>query len=395
MRKMIARPRLAAASLAVATTIAAVASPAIAADSVEPALRAALQRDLRLSEGQLAQYLRTERTARQQEKALASQQGRNFAGSWIERRADNTFRFVVATTSLAPKVAPAGVEYRMARRGLDELQASKAQLDAVAQRARVPAGVYGWHVDVPTNTVVVSLAKGAQRAGIDFVAASGADARAVRFETMGSAPRPLATFQGGSEYLSNHDGSYYYCSVGFPVTHSTGQGFATAGHCGSAGDGAYVLVNRRTVSPIGSFAASVFPNADRAWVRVDNGHTLLASVSGYGKGDVTVRGSTEAAIGGALCRSGRTTGWKCGVIEAKNVSVSYPEGTVNNMTRTNVCAEGGDSGGAFITTAGQGQGVLSGGNYSCKGNQAALAKSYFQPLNPLLQAYNLTLKTSP
>ena len=250
-------------------------------------------------------------------------------------------------------------------------------------------------MDVPTNSVVVSIARGAQRAGIDFVAASGADVRAVRFETMGSAPRPLATVQGGSEYLSYHDGSYYYCSVGFSVTHSTGQGFATAGHCGSAGDGAYYLVSRRTASPIGSFAASVFPNADRAWVRVDNGHTLLPSVSGYGKGDVTVRGSTEAAIGAALCRSGRTTGWKCGVIEAKNVSVNYAEGTVNGMTRTNVCAEGGDSGGAFITSAGQGQGVLSGGNYSCKGNQAKLAKSYYQPLNPLLSAYNLTLKISP
>jgi streptogrisin C len=394
MRKMIARPRVAAASVAFAAAIAAIAQPAIAADPVEPALKAALQRDLRLSERQVAQYLRVEQLARQHEQALAKQEGRSFAGSWIERGADNTFRYVVATTSLAPRTTPAGVEYRQARRSLAELQSSKAQLDVVAQQ-RVPTGVYGWHVDVPTNSVVVSIARGAQRAGIDFVAASGADVRAVRFETMGSAPRPLATFQGGSEYLSNHDGSYYYCSVGFSVTHSTGQGFATAGHCGSAGDGAYYLVSRRTVSPIGSFAASVFPNADRAWVRVDNGHTLLPSVSGYGKGDVTVRGSTEAAIGAALCRSGRTTGWKCGVIEAKNVSVTYAEGTVNGMTRTNVCAEGGDSGGAFITSAGQGQGVLSGGNYSCKGNQASLAKSYFYPLNPLLQAYNLTLKTSP
>ena len=68
---------------------------------------------------------------------------------------------------------------------------------------------------------------------------------------------------------------------------------------------------------------------------------------------------------------------------------------VGGLTRVKVCAEGGDSGGSFITGVGQAQGVLSGGNYSCKGNQASLAKSYYQPLNPLLQAYNLTLKTSP
>ena len=30
------------------------------------------------------------------------------------------------------------------------------------------------------------------------------------------------------------------------------------------------------------------------------------------KGDVTVRGGTEAAVGAAVCRSGRTSGWRCG-----------------------------------------------------------------------------------
>jgi streptogrisin C len=49
--------------------------------------------------------------------------------------------------------------------------------------------------------------------------------------------------------------------------------------------------------------------------------------------------------------------------------------SVSGLTRVKVCAEGGDSGGSFITGAGQAQGVLSGGNYSCKGNQAALARA--------------------
>ena len=41
----------------------------------------------------------------------------------------------------------------------------------------------------------------------------------------------------------------------------------------------------------------------------------------------------------------------------------------------------------------QAQGVLSGGNYSCKGNQAALATSYFQPIGEILQQNGLTLMT--
>lgn len=391
MQKTFASARIASAPLAL--VLAAAVVPAFAANGIDPTLKSAMQRDMGLSESQIAQYLRTERIAEQQHRSMEQQQGRNFAGSWIERRANGSFRFVVGSTALVSQSAPAGVEIRQARHGLASLETAKGQLDSLAQRSQVPQGVYGWHVDVTTNSVVVSVAPGAQRHAIDFVAASGADAAMVRFEAMEYAPRPLETFQGGSEYLSYDGANYWYCSVGFSVTKGTEQGFATAGHCGDAGDKAFYLVNRRTVSQIGSFAASTFPSADRAWVRVDNSHTLLPSVQG--SGDVAVHGSTEAPIGAALCRSGRTTGWKCGVIEAKNVSVTYPEGTVNGMTRTNICAEGGDSGGPFITGAGQGQGVLSGGSGSCKGGQAKLAKTYFYPLNPLLQTYNLTLKVSP
>jgi streptogrisin C len=390
MQKIFATARVVSAPLALA--LAAAAFPAFAADGIDPSLKALMQRDLGLSESQVAQYLRTERIAEQQQRAMEQQQGRNFAGSWIERRGDGSFQFVVGSTALAPQSVPAGVELRQARHTLTTLDTTKGQLDQLAQRAQVPQGVYGWHVDVTTNSVVVSVAPGAQRNGIDFVAASGADAAAVRFETMADAPRPLASFEGGSEYLSYDGSNYWYCSVGFSVTKGTDQGFATAGHCGDSGDRAFYLVNRNTVSQIGAFAASNFPNVDRAWVDVDNSHTLSATVAGS---NVGVKGSTEAPIGAAVCRSGRTTGWKCGVIEAKNVSVTYPEGTVNGMTRTNACAEGGDSGGPYITGAGQGQGTLSGGSGACKGGQAKFAKTYYFPLNATLQAYNLTLKISP
>lgn len=108
-------------------------------------------------------------------------------------------------------------------------------------------------------------------------------------------------------------------------------------------------------------------------MQVDSNHTLLAS--GYGNGDVAMRGSTESAVGAALCRSGRTGGWRCGAIHTKNVTVSYvddnnqPDGTAIGLTQTTACAEGGDSGGSYITSAGQAQGMLSGGSGSGKGKQ--------------------------
>src|SRR3546814_6571346 len=95
-----------------------------------------------------------------------------------------------------------------------------------------------------------------------------------------------------------------------------------------------------TVGPkIGSFAGSSFPQPggtgpDYAWIRADAGNNLQPTVYGWGMGDVTVTGHAEAPIGAAICRSGRTTGWHCGAIQAKNVTVNYSSGeTVLNLTQ--------------------------------------------------------------
>ncbi|KQY52624.1 S1 family peptidase [Lysobacter sp. Root494] len=379
------------------------ASAAGPSDNLSTAVRAAMQRDLGLTSAQLSQYLKIERLAALQEKQLAKAQGRNFAGSWIERQPNGSFQLVVASTSARPQTGPAGVEIRNARHSLAELDASKTQLDAVLARGKAPSGVYGWYVDLPSNSVVVAVGKGKQQAGIDFVAASGADARNVRLVTEDEQPTLRATLQGGLGYLRNPgDGYLYACSIGFNVTQGTTPGYVSAGHCGDAGEPVYLELSPQwTLGPkIGTFAASKFPNPgqtgnDYSWVRVDAGHTQQPIVYGWGKGNVTVRGSTEAAVGAAICRSGRTSGWRCGTIEAKNQTVSYSSGeTILNLTRTTACSEGGDSGGSFITGPGQAQGVLSGGSGSCKGKQPNnRTRSFYQPLLPILQAYNLNLLT--
>ena len=393
-------------SLVVAMT----ASAAGSSDQMSAAVRAAMQRDLGLTSAQLAQYLKTEHLAALQEKQLAKTQGSQFAGSWIERKPDGSFQFVVATTSLRPQSAADGVEVRSVRHSLAELNASKAQLDTMlSQGAKVPKGVYGWYVDVQSNSVVVSVGKGQQQAGIDFVAASGADAQNVRFVTEEEQPRLHATLKGGLGYLRNPgDGYLYACSIGFNVSQGSTPGYVSAGHCGDAGEPVYLEGSagtgpQWTLGPqFGTFAASNFPNPgqtgnDWSWVKVLSGNTQSPTVYGWGKGDATVHGSTPAGVGTAICRSGRTSGWRCGTIEATGVTVNYSSGeTIVNLTRTTACSEGGDSGGSFITGPGQAQGVLSGGSGDCKGKQPNnRTRSFFQPLLPILSAYNLTLLTSP
>ena len=398
-------------SMSVLAVAMAVSGAASAADDLSPALKAAMQRDLGLSGPQLAQYLKAERLAVQQEKTMQRQLGRNFAGAWLERKADGSFGFVVATTSARGARAAAGVETRQARHSLAALNAAKAQLDGqLARSAGTPRGVYSWTVDLPSNSVVVGVAPGAEDAAVDFVARSGLDASTVRFETMSEAPQRRIAIEGGRGILrAPGDGYLYACSIGFPVTQGSTPGFATAGHCGNTGEIVYQEASEWTLGVrLGSFAASAMPDGnevgpDRGWVEVETTHTLSPTVYGYGKGDVTVHGSTEAPVGAALCRSGRTTGWRCGSIVSKNMTVSYvdnsgnPDGTVTGLTRTSACAEGGDSGGSFITGAGQAQGVLSGGSGSCRGRQGKTGggNSYFTPINPILSAYSLTLRTSP
>jgi len=54
-----------------------------------------------------------------------------------------------------------------------DLETSKASLDDVLARGgSAPKGVYGWYVDLQSNSVVVSIGKGQERAAINFVAAS-------------------------------------------------------------------------------------------------------------------------------------------------------------------------------------------------------------------------------
>jgi streptogrisin C len=76
---------------------------------------------------------------------------------------------------------------------------------------------------------------------------------------------------------------------------------------------------------------------------------------------VKVTGSQNVAVGSTVCRSGSTTGWRCGRILTRNATVTYPQGTVSGLIRTNVCSEPGDSGGSLVAGS-QAQGVASGGN---------------------------------
>ncbi|UVS80881.1 S1 family peptidase [Actinokineospora sp. UTMC 2448] len=118
------------------------------------------------------------------------------------------------------------------------------------------------------------------------------------------------------------------------------------------------------------------------------GSTSTPLVRGPG-GTITVRGVRQAPVGAAVCASGPTTGWRCGTIQAKNVTITFPGGTLYGLTRTSICSEPGDHG-RPVMAGDQAQGITVGGSGNCTSG----GTTYFMPLPPTLSAYDLTLHTA-
>jgi streptogrisin C len=348
-------------------------APAATADAASPQMLAALRRDLGLDAGQARARLAREDRASRTEAVLRKRLGPAFAGAWLSADA-TTLTVAVTDSTQAARVRAGGARPVVVARSAATLDAVKAGLDRGAARAAASA-VPGWYVDPASNSVVV-LARDAA-AATAFVAAAGVNRAAVRIVASAEAPRLLYDVRGGDAYYIGGG----RCSVGLSVN----GGFVTAGHCGSTGS-ATSGFNRVAQ---GSFAGSSFPGNDYAWVRVNTNWVPQPWVNNYSGGNVTVIGSQESAVGASICRSGSTTGWHCGTVQAKNSTVNYPQGTVTGLTRTNVCAEPGDSGGGWLSGQ-QGQGVTSGGSGNCSSG----GTTYFQPVNEILSVYGLTLRTS-
>jgi streptogrisin C len=347
-----------------------------AGTAAERAMLAAAGRDLGLTPDQARVRFARDAAAARTLAALRSRLGDVYAGGWVTAGTDQVF-VAVTDSRAAGVVRAAGGQPRLVSRGERALTDAMSRLDAMASApAGVPAGIHGWFVDVMANRVVIAADRATGAGATAFAAAAGVDAEVV---VSADAPRPQYDIRGGDPYYPNDAPGH--CSIGFAVV----GGFVTAGHCGEEGD--FTTGFNRVAQ--GTFAGSSFPGNDYAWVRTDNDWTPHGVVNNYAGGTVPVAGSTVAPVGAAVCRSGFTTGWRCGTIQALNQTVNYTEGRVRGLTRTTACAASGDSGGSFIT-GDQAQGILSGGSATCVNG---VGNTFFQPVAEILRAYRLTLVT--
>ncbi len=378
--------------LVAAAFLATFAGSAGAADSdvrINPGMAAAMQRDLGISEEQLPGYFRATRETLAKELQAKRQFGSNFAGGWLEHDVNGTFKYVVATTISAKAVRIPGTEVRQVRYSLRQLEDTMSGLNDIRARAsdgRKLQGVQSWYIDVRTNRVVVSVSPGAMLKAADFVAVSPANVDTIRFEAAEGTAMTAANVFGGIQYGSGGG----FCSIGFSVRRGTTPGFATAGHCGGAGTG----VSLGGVG-VGFVQASSFPGADQAWANVRSIDTLYGLVNQYNGYASVVRGSFEYGVGTGICRSGYASGWRCGIITATNVTVNYSNGPVFGLRQSSACLTQGDSGGSWII-GNDAQGLSSGGQLGAgapplSNCQFSNPVSFYQPINPVLNAYGLSL----
>jgi streptogrisin B len=127
-----------------------------------------------------------------------------------------------------------------------------------------------------------------------------------------------------------------------------------------------------------------FPTNDYALVRYTN--TSVTKTGGAGNTDITSSGN--ATVGQSVIRDGSTTGIHTGTVTALNATVNYGSGdVVYQMIQTNVCAEGGDSGGPLYTSGGVALGLTSGGSGNCTSG----GTTFFQPVTEALSRYGVSV----
>jgi streptogrisin D len=304
---------------------------------------------------------------------LVRQLGAQAAGSYLDR---TTGTMVVNVTDSHSSQAVRAVG------GTPRLVAHSAALlaratSALATSARIPGTA--WATDPVSNQVVVSVDQSvpaAQTAQLAALVRGFGDA--VRIE------RVAGTF---SIRMAGGDAVYggeYRCSLGFNVRSGSTYYFLTAGHCGNVVSTWYGDSSQTTL--LGTTAGSSFPGDDYAIVRYSASYTNHpGTVDLYGSSlNITTAGN--AYVGEAVRRSGYSSHVHSGSVLALNATVNYAEGTVSGLIKTNLCAEGGDSGGPLFAGS-TALGLTSGGSGDCISG----GTTYFQPVTEPLSAYGVSV----
>jgi streptogrisin C len=359
-----------------------------AAVDPEAAAMLARQKGIRIAEAKvrLGKQKGLADKAERIEKSLGSRTG----GSFI----DDDGNLVVTTldTAASETVTSKGARAKRVDDSAARLNSIMTQLDRKSAKDGAGA-VQGWFVDVKANTVAVRVTEGAAdpktNAMKKLAAGFGASVRIEQVPAEG-APQPAEWMVGGYEFLPPNSGE---CSVGFNTLDAWNRHVVlTAGHCVKS-----VGMNTRNGYWIGNTNTADFPGDDFGtfWNSYPGYWQPTPHVYKYDGTFARIVGRWDyPPVGTWICKSGRTTSYTCGQITATNRTVNYKGQMVYGLVQHSACVEGGDSGGANISTGGYAVGVTSGASMTygfCQDKFGRANESYYQPVGEALSRNGLRL----
>jgi streptogrisin B len=176
------------------------------------------------------------------------------------------------------------------------------------------------------------------------------------------------------------------CTVGFNARSGSAVYALVPGRC-AQGARTWYADAALTVA-VGVTTGVSFPGNDYASVRyTDTATAYPGEVSlGAGVGTRDITGAAHPVVGQSVCHVGRTTGYRCGTVQAVNVTVNYAEGAVYGLFRSTICSEPGDTGGPAFS-GGTALGIIVGSS----GNCGSGGFTYYQPVAEWLSAYGLSI----
>ncbi|MFG2512481.1 S1 family peptidase [Streptomyces sp. NPDC048584] len=174
------------------------------------------------------------------------------------------------------------------------------------------------------------------------------------------------------------------CTVGFNARSGSTTYALVSGRC--AQDARTWYADPALTIPVGVTAGVSFPGNDYASIRYTNTAVAHPGEVSLGTGTRDITGAANPVVGQPICHVGRTTGYRCGTVQAVNVTVNHGDGVVHGLFRSTICSEPGDAGGPAFS-GGTALGIIVGSTGTC----ASGGSTYYQPVTEWLSAYGLTI----
>ncbi|MGA1836095.1 cell wall-binding repeat-containing protein [Herbiconiux sp. 11R-BC] len=330
-----------------------------------------------------------------------------------------------AAAAALPDDLAAAIQADLGKTPADYLAGADAAADGVA----VVDGLTASGVDVlgsrlDGTALVVNVATAADAAPVKAANAVAEIGEPAALDVSAHTFRPLGDLVGGQGYYSKSGtgSSIYLCSVafnGYDIATKANQ-FLTAGHCRVSGtlDSGRVYESKQSapgLTPIQAGPVLGQPidstvhfgdeldyglvATDPAWSAVPRVGTWNSNAGPVTAGTQQVlRDYTQAIVGQSICKSGRTTGWTCGTVQAVDELVDVEDhsgqGVQVNSVISSMCALPGDSGGAVLSGA-YAIGLLSAGDFASSCSESGKFTAAFPLVSAPGSGYGSVLGAQP